>query len=48
MLGTHREKTSHPSKSPLSFHSPRTDTCNNDAAPETADFDFNRFNAPQD
>jgi hypothetical protein len=40
MLENHREKTS--------FHSPRTDTCNIDAAPKTADFDFNRFELNQD
>ena len=29
--------------SPSNFHPPRNDACNNDAAPEAADFDFNRF-----
>jgi hypothetical protein len=44
MIEYHREKTSRQLKSPSSFQAPRTDTCNIDAAPETSDFDFNRFN----
>jgi len=35
-------------KSPLSFHSPQIDTRNIHAAPETLDFDFNRFKEPKD
>jgi hypothetical protein len=35
-------------KPPSSFQAPLIDTSNIDAAPETSDFDFNRFKALKD
>jgi hypothetical protein len=43
MLKDRRQKTPRLLMSPSNFHPPRTENCNIDAAPETGDFDLNRF-----